>query len=125
MARKISLRALLANERTFLAWLRTAVALMAFGFVVDKFDLFVRLRVPSHVAPHSGPTGAAFGMAMVFAGLVVILGAALRYWSIRRDIRSGTTRAAENPRTPLVTAGLLIVVGVALLLYLWTAPLHA
>ena len=32
-----------ANERTFLAWVRTAIAIMAFGFVVEKFDLFLRI----------------------------------------------------------------------------------
>jgi uncharacterized membrane protein YidH (DUF202 family) len=31
-----------ANERTFLAWLRTGVAVIAFGFLIDRFDLFVR-----------------------------------------------------------------------------------
>ena len=29
-----------ANERTFLAWLRTSIAVIAFGFVVEKFNLF-------------------------------------------------------------------------------------
>ena len=32
----------LANERTFLAWIRTSIAMMAFGFVVEKFALFVK-----------------------------------------------------------------------------------
>jgi putative membrane protein len=32
-----------ANERTFLAWVRTAIAIMAFGFVVTKFDLFLKV----------------------------------------------------------------------------------
>ena len=31
-----------ANERTFLAWVRTAIAMMAFGFVIERFDLFLR-----------------------------------------------------------------------------------
>ena len=32
----------LANERTFLAWIRTSIGIMAFGFVVVKFSLFVK-----------------------------------------------------------------------------------
>ncbi|HET8995258.1 MAG TPA: DUF202 domain-containing protein, partial [Acetobacteraceae bacterium] len=32
-----------ANERTFLAWIRTAIAIMAFGFLVAKFNLFLRI----------------------------------------------------------------------------------
>jgi Domain of unknown function (DUF202) len=42
-----------ANERTFLAWVRTAIAIMAFGFLVQKFDLFLRMRPgPSMRDPH-------------------------------------------------------------------------
>jgi len=36
-----------ANERTFLAWVRTAIGIMAFGFLVEKFDLFLQLAAPS------------------------------------------------------------------------------
>src|SRR5262252_8006952 len=35
-----------ANERTFLAWVRTAIAMMAFGFVIERFDLFLRYAAP-------------------------------------------------------------------------------
>jgi inner membrane protein YidH len=30
-----------ANEQTFLAWIRTAIAVIAFGFVLEKFNLFI------------------------------------------------------------------------------------
>jgi putative membrane protein len=36
-----------ANERTFLAWVRTAIAVMAFGFLVAKFDLFLKIAAQS------------------------------------------------------------------------------
>ena len=36
-----------ANERTFHAWVRTAIAVMAFGFLVEKFDLFLEVAAPS------------------------------------------------------------------------------
>ena len=39
-----------ANERTFLAWVRTAIAVKAFGFIVEKFDLFLELAAPSLAA---------------------------------------------------------------------------
>ncbi|MEJ2362577.1 MAG: DUF202 domain-containing protein [Gammaproteobacteria bacterium] len=42
-----------ANERTYLAWIRTAIALMAFGFVIEKFDLFLRyLTIATNVHIH-------------------------------------------------------------------------
>ena len=39
-----------ANERTFLAWVRTAIAIMAFGFLVEKFDLFLRIEATASTA---------------------------------------------------------------------------
>ena len=36
-----------ANERTFLAWVRTSIAIMAFGFLVEKFDLFLEFASKS------------------------------------------------------------------------------
>ena len=46
----------LANERTFLAWIRTSVGLMAFGFVVVKFSLFVKQFLSSWVKEMSYKT---------------------------------------------------------------------
>ena len=49
-----------ANERSFLAWVRTSIAVMAFGFVIEPFDLFLRYAAPpvaqQQIAPHTaGP----------------------------------------------------------------------
>ncbi len=45
-----------ANERTFLAWVRTAIAVMAFGFVIEKFDLFLRAIAPQTALKRSPRT---------------------------------------------------------------------
>jgi putative membrane protein len=62
-----------ANERTFLAWVRPAIAIMAFGFLVEKFDLFVsiaaREMADKAVAPSLG-------------GLLVLLGAAMAVYLV-------------------------------------------
>ena len=58
-----------ANERTFLAWVRTAIALMAFGFVIERFDLFLRYATPlaaqQKIAPHGGAFANAAGLAFI------------------------------------------------------------
>jgi putative membrane protein len=56
-----------ANERTFLAWVRTAIAVMAFGFLVEKFDLFLELAAPSLAGRPLSLPGLKFGD---IAGLV-------------------------------------------------------
>jgi putative membrane protein len=38
-----------ANERTFLAWVRTSMAVIAFGFLVERFDLFLAFAAPEAV----------------------------------------------------------------------------
>src|SRR5918995_447440 len=68
-------RVYFAAERTMLAWLRTGIALMAFGFVVARFGLFVRLlqvqagSLPGHgLSPYLGATLVALGVAAAATG---------------------------------------------------------
>lgn len=63
-----------ANERTYLAWIRTAVSLMAFGFVIEKFNLF--LHYISSVTKHSAPSlpgvhAENAGMLLIVVGLLI------------------------------------------------------
>jgi putative membrane protein len=83
-----------ANERTFLAWVRTAIAVMAFGFLVEKFDLFLELASPSLAGRTLSLPGQRFGN---IAGLaLIVLGTATARcssicptrWSRRREVRS-------------------------------------
>jgi putative membrane protein len=57
------------NERTFLAWVRTAIAIMAFGFVVEKFDLFLEVAGKSLAGRALSVGGQHFGS---IAGLLLI-----------------------------------------------------
>ena len=62
----------LANERTFLAWVRTAVAILALGFVVVKFGLLAReLSAGTHV--RSSRVSAPIGVALVLLGGTLVL----------------------------------------------------
>lgn len=81
-----------ANERTFLAWLRTSIALIGFGFAIARFSLFLRqLQVTLH--PSAAPSSSGFnsenlGVALVVTGVATIALAAWRYnqvfWQIER-----------------------------------------
>ena len=50
-----------ANERTFLAWVRTGIAIMAFGFLVERFDIFLKMAASSLGQKPHAVTGQAFG----------------------------------------------------------------
>lgn len=84
-----------ANERTLLAWIRTGIALMAFGFAIARFGLFLREVAQAgalHVTPARGLGSAWFGVVLVVLGLMTNAAAVVRYGNVRRAIeerRSG------------------------------------
>jgi putative membrane protein len=78
-----------ANERTLLAWIRTGIALMAFGFAIARFGLFLREiaqagQVPVHAVRGLG--SAWFGVTLVVLGLVTNAAAVARYVGIRKAL---------------------------------------
>jgi putative membrane protein len=72
-----------ANERTFLVWVRTAIAVMAFGFLVEKFDLFLEIAAPSlagqSLSLSSQRYGNIAGLALIVLGTAMIAVAAIRF----------------------------------------------
>lgn len=122
MKRTAHIRDLLANERTLLAWLRTAVTLMTFGFVVDKFDLFLHLRVFPRRPTSVRPWDSLFGVALVALGVLVTFAATVHFHRVRSGILAGDRRPAATSPLPLWAAGLLAAAGLGLAAYLWWAP---
>lgn len=82
----------LANERTFLAWIRTSIAIMGFGFVVVKFSLFIR-QLSYVLGEKIVLTGKGYsptiGIALVIIGAVMALLAFIRYRSIEKRLVKG------------------------------------
>src|SRR3954454_21920532 len=79
----------LANERTFLAWIRTSIALMGFGFVIVKFALIIRqisLALGSKVAIPAKGYSAIIGVVMVALGAIMATLAFFRYLSIEKQL---------------------------------------
>lgn len=106
---------LLSNERTFLAHVRTGVAVMAFGFVVAKFALFLR-DLSLKGAGRSGGHDTLIGAATTALGALVILMGALRYLHRQRAISRGAM--ITSPTLDLVVAGLLAAGGIGLAIFL-------
>lgn len=82
----------LANERTFLAWVRTSIAVISLGFVVTKFSVWLR-ELANQVSPGTPirPTGASLpiGVSLMALGALLVVLAARRYCLVNRKIRSG------------------------------------
>jgi putative membrane protein len=87
----------LANERTFLAWVRTGVAGVVFGFAIGRFAIAVRqwmaLQGQGHAMPSTG-LSVWFGTAAILGGVLICLTGLVRYRRTREQIDSGNFRAA-------------------------------
>jgi putative membrane protein len=118
-----------ANERTFLAWVRTAIAVMAFGFVIERFDLFLQVAMPQLTQRQLSAHGQAFaniaGLAFIAIGVAMIVIAGVRFAKTAKDIESETDVPSSGERFDLALAALIALLGVALFLYLLHAVVPA
>jgi putative membrane protein len=109
-----------AAERTLLAWVRTGLAMMGFGFVVARFGLFLRAVSPHAGAAPSGMPGLSgpVGTALVILGVLVNVAAARKYQLTLRRLRQGQPIATRNVGLEMVVALLLAVIGIGMAMYL-------
>jgi putative membrane protein len=118
-----------ANERTFLAWVRTAIAIMAFGFVIERFDLFLQMMAPQMAQQNFTPHGQWFanvaGLAFIVLGVAMIAIAGFRFVKTAKDIERETEAPSPGERFDLALAVLIGLLGAALFLYMSRAVLPA
>ena len=112
----------LANERTFLAWIRTSVAIMGFGFVVVKFALFIKqislvLNTKQTVLPGKGYS-TQIGILLVAIGAFMALYSYLRYRNTEKQLLNKAYKPSQLPSLLLTLA--IVIVGALLVIYLIT-----
>lgn len=104
-----------ANERTFLAWLRTSIALIGFGFAIARFSLFLRQLQTAVTQQQELGRNAVFnsenlGVVLVIVGITVIALAALRYNQVFWQIEQGDYR--PNRVMVWIITGVVMILGI-------------
>jgi putative membrane protein len=109
-------RIYLAAERTFLAWVRTSVALMGFGFLIARFAFWTReyaLVETGHPITHPA-ISPWLGFGMVVVGVYVCVTAAVRHRGYIHALKDGVANPPRDLRDALIVAGILALVGLAM-----------
>jgi putative membrane protein len=115
-----------ANERTFLAWIRTGIAVIAFGVVIAKFNLFmlalastaVGQEQRSELASLFGRVGRYDGLALIFGGVCLVVLATIRFIRTARLLDDAQMHSAKNVRTELILSGWLVLMVVSYSVFL-------
>lgn len=111
---------LAANERTYLAWMRTSLAIIAFGFLLERFDLMLRafsrsvldgkMQLPPSIGKEAGIT-------LVALGLGIMIFSTIRFVITTRLIKSGREEV-YGTKVVLMAGGAFILLGIFVLLYI-------
>lgn len=112
-----------AAERTLMAWIRSALGLMALGFVIDRFGLILRQSMPEAGARFY-PKMFSFwtGTSLVVLGTLMALTAAVRYWRFSAAYdRAGSTHPRHGILMGVLYTVILAILGVVITCYLIVA----
>lgn len=115
-------RVFFAAERTLLAWNRTALALMAFGFAIERFGLFLKMLSPPPSPAPDTLMSFWIGTALVTLGSVAAVLATLQYRKVLKLLRPIEIPSRYWANLPAVITLAVAVLGAALVVHLLMTP---
>jgi putative membrane protein len=110
-----------ANERTYLAWIRASVAIMAFGFLIEKFDIFVSyIGKAASDEKHFQPSLSAefVGLGLFLVGVLIVITATVRFFAYKKYIESEESFPYNVKTTNILLSSLVIFLAFFLLVYM-------
>jgi putative membrane protein len=123
------LRDYLAEERTFLAWIRTGISLMGFGFVVARFGILGNMSYIPQQLPAAQPHELSLwlGAVLIAIGAIVNLFSARRFMRLVGELNRDRSADRSLSKQGVIVACFLALLGIAMTIYLTlflTQPLH-
>ncbi len=115
-------RVFFAAERTLLAWNRTSLSLMAFGFVIERFGLFVHILLPDR--PQHLQRGLSFWVGIVFVslGACVAAFAIHQYRTVLKSLKPSEIPEGYPKNLGVFANAVVAVLGAALTIYFFFGP---
>ena len=105
----------LANERTYLSWMRSGISLLGFGVLIVRIRI---LRPP--LAPQAPGNGWKLGLAFAVVGLLSVALASWHYFAVRNDIENDVYEPPD--RWVLLSSLVLIALGGCVVVYVFNVP---
>lgn len=111
-------RVLFAAERTLLAWNRTSVSLMAFGFVVERFGLFLQIAGHEEIKIFQRHISFFIGVTFILLAAYIAIYSVFQHKRILKTIRSVEIPAGYNLKAGMFLNSIIGILGIAVTIYL-------
>jgi putative membrane protein len=112
-------RVLFAAERTLLAWNRTAISMMAFGFVIERFGLFLELVGRQEVRIFQRQLSFFVGVALILLAAILLAYSVVQHRRILQTLHAGEFPTRYDTTIGMFVNGLVALLGCLLSLYLF------
>ena len=110
-----------ANERTYLAWVRTSIAIMAFGFLIEKFEIFISYvgkAIEDEKHFQASLSAELAGLSLFLVGILIIITATFRFFIHKEAIESDDIIPYSVKKTNIFLSALSILIAIFLFVYM-------
>jgi putative membrane protein len=110
-----------ANERTYLAWVRSAIAIMTLGFFIEKFDFFIELlghKLADSERFQQSMIAEYLGLGLFFLSVMMVLVASYRFFTLKKHIDEESEVAYTFQKINYVLPIMMVFLGLFFVIYI-------